>query len=181
MLGPGPSEAAGWGPSPSHVTESGPPRTTAGPKRPLPGAPQSGAFPHACCLLSLGAPAAGKEIRVPGGRQPPLGHAACRGPLPRPELHGGGPTSLGWLLAVAQLPADILQPPLQLLLLLLSQLLLRLGRLLLPARGCGRAGRCGCGQGRRMPSPPRRCPCPPGWSPCHRKSSGTVTELLRWD
>lgn len=29
--GPGPSEAAGWDPSPSHVTESGPRQTTAGP------------------------------------------------------------------------------------------------------------------------------------------------------
>lgn len=35
-------------------------------KTPLPGALQSGAFPRACCLLSLGAPAAGKETRVPG-------------------------------------------------------------------------------------------------------------------
>lgn len=77
--GPGPSEAAGWDPSPSHVTESGPPTDHgwALPKRPFPGAPQSAAFPRACHLLSLGAPSAGKEIRVSGGRQPPLGHTAC--------------------------------------------------------------------------------------------------------
>lgn len=74
----------------------------------------------------------------------------------------GLPTSLGWLLAVAQLPADVLQPPLQLLLFLLSQLLLRLGRLLLPARGCGRARHCGCGRaGGRAAQPPRADAQPP--------------------
>lgn len=128
------------------------------------------------CRAGLWSQFADKEIRVSGGQQPPPGKrsslrggatGADPGQLPAPshcplppaeQREGHGYTSLGRLLAVAQLPADILQPPLELLLLLLSQLLLRLGRLLLPARGCGRARelRPQAGKGGRPQGQPTR-------------------------